>query len=153
MFVRRAAVMTIAALAAGLGAVEAAAARGPTASDPHALNGNAEAHLHLVHSSGSTLIEEGAVSGGGLSGHMRAQLNVGPTFSGRFTFYTRAGQIMGRGSAHPHGSGRYESFSGTVSVTGGSGRYAHVSGHGAMYGTFDRRTYNVTIQTRGTLHY
>ena len=117
------------------------------------LNGNAEARLRFVRSSGSTLIEEGPVSGSGLSGHMRARLHVGATFSGSFTFYTRAGRIDGRGSARPHGTGRYESFAGTVSVTGGSGRYTHVSGQGTMYGTFDRKTYDVTIQTRGTLHY
>lgn len=149
---RGTAAVTVALLAVELGAVAVATTRAG-ATSARSLNGDAEAHLRFVRSSGSTLIEEGAVSGSGLSGHMRATLHVGATFNGSFTFYTRAGQIKGRGSARPHGSGRYESFSGTVSITGGSGRYAHVSGRGSMYGTFDRKTYDVTIQTRGTLHY
>jgi hypothetical protein len=116
------------------------------------LDGNAEAKLRYVHSSGSTLIEEGPVSGG-IAGRMRATLRLGAIFTGSFRFYTKAGEIRGQGTAHPHGSGRYESFAGTDVMTGGTGRYAHVHGHGSMYGTLDRKTYDVTIQTRGMLHY
>jgi hypothetical protein len=126
---------------------------GARARAAHHRSGNATAHLHLVRSSGgSTLIEEGSVSGG-LSGRMRARLHVGATFTGSFTFYARGGQIRGRGSAHPHGSGRYQSFAGTEVITGGTGRYAHARGHGRMYGKFDRRTYAVVIHTRGTIFY
>jgi hypothetical protein len=140
----------IAALALGMPATAGAGARARVARHR---SGNATAHLHLLHSSGgSTLIEEGSVSGG-LSGHMRARLHVSATFTGSFTFYTRGGQIRGRGSAHPHGSGRYQSFAGTEVITGGTGRYAHARGHGRMYGKFDRRTYAVVIHTRGTISY
>jgi tetraprenyl-beta-curcumene synthase len=118
----------------------------------HTLNGNAEAHLRYLRSSGSTLVEEGPVSGG-LSGRMHALLHVSATFSGTFVFHTADGEIRGQGTARPHGSGRYESFSGTEVITGGTGRYAHAHGHGSMYGTFDRANYDVTIQTRATLYY
>jgi tetraprenyl-beta-curcumene synthase len=118
----------------------------------HTLNGNAEAKLHYLRSSGSTLIEEGPVSGG-LSGRMNAVLNVGATFTGSFVFHTRYGEIRGHGSAHPHAAGRYETFSGSDVFTGGTGRYAHAHGRGAMYGSFDHKTYNVQIQTRGALYY
>jgi hypothetical protein len=144
-------IVAITAVAVGNGVAHAKA---PSRADAaHSLNGDAEADLRYVRSSGSTLIEEGPVSGGGISGRMTAHLNVGATFTGSFTFFTHSGELKGRGSARPHGSGRYESFSGTDTITGGTGRYAHASGHGAMYGTFDRKTYDVTIQTRGTLHY
>jgi hypothetical protein len=129
-----------------------ASSRPATAVAAHVLDGNAEAKLRYVRSSGSTLIEEGPVSGG-ISGHMRAMLSLGATFTGSFRFYTKAGEMRGHGTAHPHGSGRYESFAGTDVMTGGTGRYAHVHGHGSMYGIFDRKTYDVTIQTRGMLHY
>ncbi len=116
------------------------------------MNVSAEGKLHYLHSSGSTLIEEGPIKGD-LNGHARAEFTVGAMFSGSFVFYTAHGEIKGHGSAQPHGSGRYESFSGHDVITGGSGRYAHAHGKGTMYGTFDRDSYAVTIQTQGTLYY
>lgn len=110
------------------------------------------AHLHLIKASGSMLYEQGHVSGT-LPGSMRAYLELGAAFSGRFTISTAAGVIYGRGSAIPHGSGRYESFGGTMVLTGGHGRYAHASGSAHLYGTFDRRTYTFVIQTVGKLTY
>lgn len=112
------------------------------------LNADDTAKLHLVHTSGSTLFEEGHASGA-LPGNMRAQLRVGAMFTGSFTLYTAHGQLKGRGSATPHGAGRIQSFGGTVVVTGGTGRYAHAHGSGGLYGTFNRRTYEVVLQTRG----
>jgi hypothetical protein len=126
--------------------------RVPTARAAHTQSGAATAHLHLVRASGSLLFEEGTASGS-ISGHMIAHLDVGATFTGTFTTYTRHGEIKGRGTATPHGSGRYESFAGSGVVTGGTGRYAHAHGHGGLYGVFDRRTYAVVVQTTGVLSY
>ena len=47
----------------------------------------------------------------------------------------------------------YLSFGGTLTVTHGTGRYAHAHGQGGFYGTIDRKNYAVTIQTTGTLYY
>ena len=116
------------------------------------LNAADTARLHLIRASGSLLFEEGSASGG-LSGSMRAHLNIGPIFTGSFTIYARGGTIKGHGSATPQGSGRYESFGGSFSATGGTGRYAHVHGHGGLYGTFDRKTYALVVQTTGRLSY
>jgi hypothetical protein len=124
----------------------------PNARAAGTLHGTDTAHLRYLHSSGSVLVEEGTVAGG-VSGRMHATLNVGATFTGSFTFYLQGGTISGHGTAVPHGSGRYESFSGTMAVTHGTGKYAHIKGHGGMFGTFDRKTYDVVIQTTGTLHY
>jgi hypothetical protein len=84
---------------------------------------------------------------------MRAHFNIGPSISASFTIYTRKGSIRGRGSATPHGSGRYESFAGSLLVTGGTGRYTHAHGRAGLYGTFDRRTYALIVQTTGSLSY
>ncbi len=84
---------------------------------------------------------------------MRALVEIGATISGNFTIYTKGGSIKGHGVATPHGAGIYESFAGTVTVTGGSGRFVHAHGHTGLYGTFDRNTYALTIQTTGTLSY
>jgi hypothetical protein len=124
----------------------------PAARAAHTLNATDTAHLHYVSSSGSSLYEEGSASGT-LRGSMRAHFDVGPTFSGSFTIYTHAGTIKGRGKATPSGSGRYESFSGSLVATGGTGRYAHAHGHAGLYGTFDRKTYALVVQTTGQLSY
>lgn len=116
------------------------------------LNVTSTAHLHLVRAEGSQLLEEGPVSGA-FVGLMRAELNTGAVFTGSFTTHTHEGSINGRGSATPHGSGRYQSFSGSFVVTGGSGRYAHVEGRGGLYGVFDRRSDSVVVQTTGKLSY
>ena len=103
-------------------------------------------------SSGSLLFDEGKATGT-LPGSMRVHLNLGTTFTGTFTIHASGGSIEGRGSAAPHGSGTYESFSGTLTVTGGTGRYAHAHGHGGLYGTFDRDNYALVIKTTGSLTY
>lgn len=116
------------------------------------LNGTATAHLHLIESEGAKLHEEGPVTGA-LPGTMKATFNTGTVFTGSFTIHTRYGTIDGEGKAIPNGSGRYQSFHGSITVTGGSGRYSHAHGHTALYGTFDRRTFALVIQTKGSLSY
>lgn len=117
-----------------------------------ALNATATAHLHLVKAEGSELFEEGPVSGA-LSGSARGELRTGAVFTASFTIHTHDGTITGHGQANPHGSGRYQSFSGSFLATTGSGLYAHIHGRGGLYGVFDRRTDSVVIQTTGTLTY
>lgn len=116
------------------------------------LNVTATAHLYLVRAEGSQLFEQGPVSGA-FVGSMRAELKTGVVFTGSFTTRVNGGSIKGVGRATPHGSGRYQSFSGSFVVTGGSGRYAHVRGHAGLYGVFDRRTDSVIVQTTGKLSY
>jgi hypothetical protein len=118
----------------------------------HVLKATDTAHLHYVSSSGSRLLDEGKATGR-LPGNMRVHLDLGTTFTGTFTIYASGGSIQGRGSATPHGSGTYESFAGTLTVTGGTGRYAHARGRGGLYGTFDRDNYALVIKTTGSLTY
>lgn len=124
----------------------------PAADLARSLNATTTAHLHLVKTEGSELLEEGPVSGS-LVGSMQAELVTGAVYTGSFTTVTREGSIKGHGTATPHGSGRYQSFSGRVVVTGGTGRYAHVRGHAGLYGVFDRRHDSVIVQTTGKLSY
>lgn len=133
---------SIAAIAAGEPVVHAA----------RTLNGTATAHLHLVKADGSRLQEEGPVTGA-LPGSMRAVVTTGTLFAGNFTIRTKNGTIIGNGTATTHGAGRYQSFSGSITVTGGSGHYTHAHGRTALTGTFDRRTYAIVIQTTGKLSY
>jgi hypothetical protein len=156
---RSVAALCIATAATGLIAMQTARATAFAVGEPvggaHAarvLNATDTAHLHYVSASGSLLFDEGKATGA-LPGNMRVHLNLGTTFSGSFTIYASGGSIRGRGSATPHGSGTYESFSGTLTVTGGTGRYAHARGHGNLYGTFNRTNYALVIKTTGNLTY
>jgi hypothetical protein len=118
------------------------------------LNVTDEAHLHYIHNSGSQLIETGAATGT-LPGSMNAHVSVGASISGTFTIIVHGGggSIKGHGTATPSGSGTYESFRGTLTATGGTGRYTHAHGHAKLYGTFNRKTYAMVVQTTGRLSY
>lgn len=146
--------LAIAALAAvaTVGIGQASGAEGGGAHIARTLNGTETGHLRLVHQHETLLYEEGPASGP-LPGRMQAALAVGGVFTGRFTIHSSGGTITGRGRATPHGFGRYQSFAGTLAITGGSGRYAHVHGSTRLYGTFDRRTFAVVLKTTGRLSY
>jgi hypothetical protein len=117
------------------------------------LNATDEAHLHLTGTSGSLFSEEGPAKGA-LPGTVKVRFTVTATVSGSFTIYPRGGgSISGHGSARLHSTGTYASFGGSMSVSHGTGRYAHAHGSGGFYGVLDRRTDALTIQTTGKLSY
>jgi hypothetical protein len=145
--------IAIAAIVAALVA-QAGLANVPRAQSSRVLNATDTAHLKYNPklSEGATLVEEGSASGS-LPGKMRAHLKIEGTFSGTFVLTTNGATIKGHGSAKPSGSGRYESFRGSLVVTGGTGRYAHAHGTAGLYGVFDRVKYQVTVQTTGSISY
>jgi len=103
-------------------------------------------------SSGSWLYEEGSALGT-FPGAMRANCNITATLTANFTIYVHGGSISGHARAAVHGSGLYQSFGGWLMATGGTGRYAHAHGRGGFYGILNRNTYDMTVQTTGTLLY
>jgi hypothetical protein len=122
-----------------------------------ALNITDTAHLRYVRESGSALLDEGAVAGA-LPGTVKVDFNVGATVIATFTIYARNGSLTGHGSGALHEShstrhDAYVSFGGTMTITHGTGRYAHARGGGGFYGVINRETYDATIQTTGTLAY
>ncbi len=126
----------------------------PTAHSARVLNATDTARLtyNARQSEGATLIEEG-VARGKLPGTMRARLSIEGDFSGTFVLRTSGGTLKGHGTATPSGSGRYESFHGSLVITGGTGRYAHAHGKAGLYGVFDRNTQGFTVQTTGSISY
>jgi hypothetical protein len=126
----------------------------PPAWTARAMSATDEAHLHYVRgrSAGARLFEEGTAHGT-LPGTVRAECDLGATFEASVTIVTNAGTIRGHGTATSHASGIYESLAGTLTVTGGTGRYAHAHGRAKLYGVFDRRTYALTVQTTGSLRF
>jgi hypothetical protein len=142
----------------GAGMVSGTPASGPAAvlgRAAHTLSVRDEGHLHLVSSSGSNLIEEGPISGT-IPGRARVSFNVGPTVYASFTIYVQSGgSISGRGHGALHSTSAYSTFGGSLSVTHGTGRYAHAYGTGGLYGAINRKSsaYPMTVQTVGELHY
>jgi hypothetical protein len=150
----RCAALALAAICAGAPAAPALARSTARrrAHAAHALKASDTAHLHFVSASGSLLHEVGTATGT-IPGSMKVRFSLGTTMKGSFTIYTKAGSISGHGEATPHGSGVIESFSGSIVVTAGTGRYKHAHGHANLYGTFNRNSYALVVQTAGTLSY
>jgi hypothetical protein len=114
-----------------------------------------EGNLRFVKSSGSTLIDEGHASGT-IPGNVRIRFtyNGNPNVSAQITIYGKHGTIQVRATGRLSSpTNPNPSFSGNLTITGGSGRYSHAHGGGKLYGVFHRRTYGMIVQTQGTLHY
>jgi len=114
-----------------------------------------EGHLKLVKSSGSLLIDEGS-AGGTFPGKVRVRFiyRGEPTVTAKITIYGRDGSISAQGSGRLSSlTSPSPSFKGTLKIDGASGRYAGARGSGQLYGVFNRRTYAITVQTRGTFSY
>jgi hypothetical protein len=110
------------------------------------------AHLHATPTSGEEILEVGRATGT-LPGTVRAYLNVGATVTAHFTISTAAGSISGLGSGRLKGRAAEPSFSGRMTVAHGTGRYAHAHGEGGFFGTINRRTDALVVQTTGELSY
>ena len=145
-------VLSLAALLASGGYASPFQARAHSA---RTLNVTDTAHVHLVSETESgELVEEGQAKGA-FPGTVKVQLSISATINATFTIRTHYGSLSGRGSGAIHGTGREASFGGSMTVTRGTGRYAHAHGHGGFYGTIDRENthYPAVVQTTGTLVY
>lgn len=116
-----------------------------------------ESRLHYVGSSGSLLREEGSATG-----TLPGKVLVHFVYTGASLTVTAQFTIAGSGwSLTGHGTGTLSnpnstapSFRGPMSITGGTGRYAHAHASGELFGVFYRRAhYALTVQTLGELHY
>jgi hypothetical protein len=138
--------------------VALATAAGASAMAASVLNVRDEGHLRFISSSGSELLDEGPATGT-VPGKVRVNFDYtgDPAVSARFTIYGHGGSISGRGNAMlSNPTTPAPSFRGKFSVTGGSGRYAHIHGTGELFGVFTRRgpnKYGLLVQTIGKLPY
>jgi opacity protein-like surface antigen len=141
--------------AAGAAGAVAAATAGARAHTSRSMTVRDEAYLHFVGSSGSQVIDEGYAHGS-IQGRARARFtyNGNPTISARFTIYGSGWSLNGQASgrlSNPNSTS--PSFRGSLTLTGGSGRYAHARGSGELFGVFYRRSYGLTVQALGRLYY
>lgn len=137
-------------------AISAPVAIGTTSESPAAMAARStsisdKSTLHRVKTIGNTLIEEGNAEGT-LKGRVKISLDleeVGSATS-HFVMYLQGGDLLG----HANGKattpkGYWESFGGSMWIDHGTGRYAHASGSGKMYGALNRRTYVLIVQVTG----
>jgi hypothetical protein len=138
-------------IAAGAASSEAA----PRARSAATVSVKDDGNLHFLKASGSTLIDEGRATGT-IPGEVKIHFtyNGNPAVSAQITIYGAHGTLEVRGTGHLSSpTNPNPSFSGTLTVTGGSGRYSHAHGNGKLYGVFHRRSYGMIVQTEGTVHY
>ena len=144
---------------AGLLAITASAAGSPPsvqrAHGARVLNVRDEGRLRFIHASGSTLIDEGRVSGSFPgSVNVRFVYDGAPNVSARFTISGPGGSVSARGGARLSSPvSATPSFRGQMQIIGGGGRYAHIRGTGELFGVFNRRTYALSVQAIGKLPY
>lgn len=114
-----------------------------------------EGHLHFIRSSGALLVDEGHATGS-FPGQIKARFvhNDEPNVTVFLTISSPGGPISVRGEdelSSPTSSD--PSFKGRMRVLGGNGRYGHIHGAGELFGVFNRRSYELTVQVLGKLPY
>jgi hypothetical protein len=135
----------------------ASSAAGPVATAARTLNLNESGRLHLTSSHGFKLNEQGSASGsirGSIYIHL--QLHESNRVTAEVNIYPSSGSLTGNGSASygvsPDGADAV--FSGTLSISRGSGRYAHAHATRLRFtGTIQRKTDAVTVRLSGPLSY
>ncbi len=125
------------------------------AAGAHTLHVRDEGYLRFVRSSGSQVIDEGHVHGnlpGG--GRVRFTYNGNPTVYASFTIAGSGWSLSGRATCRLNNpNSTAPSFRGSLTLSGGAGRYARAHGSGELFGVYYRSSYALNVQAIGTLHY
>jgi hypothetical protein len=126
-----------------------------TARVARTVNLDETAHLHLTSRRGPRLNEEGTADG---TIHGAIYIHVvqgsGDSATVDLNVYPPGSSLSGSGSATYRIAGGYAKFAGTVSITRGTGRYAHASAHGLRFtGAIQASTEAIDVRLSGALHY
>ncbi len=151
------AVGAVVSLGVGVGALGAGAssAAGPVAGAARTLNLSEKGRLHLTSHSGLTLNEQGTATGT-IRGTIYIHLNVASSthVTAEVNIYPSSGSLTGHGSAHYEVGGSYASFSGTLSISRGTGTYAHTHASNLRFtGSIKRVNDATTVEVSGPLSY
>jgi hypothetical protein len=136
-------------------AVFAVGAWGSGAHASRTISLNDSGHLHRTSHKGFNLYESGTASGS-LAGSLSLHLDVVSTnrVSATLTVSPSGGSMTGTASASYRNNGGTASFSGTMSISHGTGKYAHAHGSGLRFsGTIQRSNDAVTVKVNGSLSY
>jgi hypothetical protein len=114
---------------------------------------NINSTLHLVGRAGHVLNEQGTFTGT-QSGTIAIRFTSVTSTAGEATFvaYPSGGSVRGRTSTKGRVVGGKVYFAGSMTITGGTGRWAHASGRGLGFsGVVDRRNFHATTHMQGSI--
>jgi hypothetical protein len=134
-------------------AIPAAAAAGPGATSARTIRLNDSGRLHLTSHHGFTLNERGSATGT-IRGPIYIHLHITSTnhVTAEINVYPSNGSLTGYASASYRSAGATATFSGTMTVTRGTGVYRHAHGSGLSFtGTIARSNDAVTVHVSGRL--
>lgn len=137
----------------GFAAASTASGAQPTARAARTVTLNETGRLHLTSHRHLTLNEQGSASGT-IKGTIYIHLNIVSTnrVTAEVNIYPSGGSISGFANANYRVTGPTASFTGTMSITRGTGRYAHARGSGLSFtGTIQRATDAVTVRLNGQM--
>jgi hypothetical protein len=146
-------VAVLAALGAWAGVLGSARAAGPVAGASRTISLNESGRLQLTSKSGFTLNERGSASGT-ITGSIYIHLHLvsSSKVTAEVSIFPSNGSLSGTGSASYHVNGGTATFSGTLAITRGTGKYAHARASSlAFTGTIQRRNDAVTVRLTGPL--
>jgi hypothetical protein len=115
---------------------------------------NETGHLHLVGKPhGFTLYEQGTATGTAAGSiYVRLTAVSSSRVTAEVNIYPKGGYISGYASASYRTSGNKGLFAGSMSVTRGSGSYAHAHGSGLRFsGSIERSNDAITVQVSGSM--
>jgi hypothetical protein len=139
----------------GTVAIDAPAARAtaPRASSARTVSLNEAGRLRLTSRHGFTLNEKGSASGT-IRGTIYLHLTVVATnrVTAEVNIYPTSGSLTGKANASYHVVGSTATFSGTMSIARGTGRYSRASGSGLRFhGSIQRSNDAVTVYLSGRM--
>lgn len=114
----------------------------------------ASASLRITRNHGSNIDASGAVSGT-LRGSIAAHIVISSASRMTSTFVGRGntGSLTGKGVANYGVSGNTIYYTGTATVTGGTGAYAHAHASSVRFeGTMNRTRKSITMHINGTMN-
>jgi hypothetical protein len=134
-------------------ALVAGGASGATANAARTISLNENGNLHLTSHHGFHLNEQGTASGT-IKGTIYIHLDVSSTnrVTAEVSIYPNGGSLTGEGTANYRSNGGQATFSGTLSISRGTGSYAGAHGSGlAFSGTIQRSNDATTVRLSGPL--
>lgn len=125
----------------------------PPASQARTISLNETGRLHLISKHGFTLYEQGPASGT-VTGTIYVRLRIVSTsrVTAEVSIAPHGGSISGLASARYHKGTTSATFSGSLSITHGTGSYAHAHGSNLSFsGTIQRSNDAITTHVGGTV--
>lgn len=139
--------------------VDALAASRSIARDARTVSLQEQGSLHLTGKGHPTLnqtLNEAGRASGTITGPLYIHLHLvsASKVKAEVNIYPSGGSLSGSGSASYHVVGGYAAFSGTLSITRGTGKYARARASNLRFtGKIQRRDDSVTVQLSGPLSY